>query len=72
MDLSGITPEVTTLPPLPYPTQPPPDTTPSPMVCASPIPVLYHQSGVVRLGTQPTSYMEYALDQTMRDNFANR
>ncbi|XP_072039253.1 laminin subunit alpha-1-like [Amphiura filiformis] len=70
MDLSGITPEVVTLPPLPYPTQPPPDDeTPPAMSCAAPFPVSTSQD--VRLGRVPRGYLAYDLTAAERANFQN-
>ncbi|XP_070542660.1 laminin subunit alpha-like isoform X2 [Ptychodera flava] len=68
--LSGVTPEVTQLPPLPYVTPPPPTGTPLPTTCANPVLPVYN-SDVPRFGNRGDSYISFTLDDNMKSYFKN-
>ena len=71
MYLSGISPEVTILPPVPYPTLPPmPGPTP-PQSCSPPVSLVYNPNHV-RLGTTTDGFMAFDLPADVRANFENR
>ncbi|XP_038072771.1 laminin subunit alpha-like [Patiria miniata] len=60
LDLSGIAPPASELPPLPYPTTPAPTGTSAPMTCRDPTQIIPYP-GVVRFGATENSYQAYRL-----------
>lgn len=71
LDLSGVTPPVSELPPLPYPSQPSPSGSPPPASCSAPTTVIRYP-GVVRFGATESSYQAYRLDSQQAALFSNR
>ncbi|XP_041465665.1 laminin subunit beta-1-like [Lytechinus variegatus] len=72
--LTGVQPEVMTLPPLPYSTPPPPTDDGLPGACASPIQVITYppSEGVVRFGLTRESYLGIALNSEQRKYFESK
>ena len=71
LDLSGVIPPLSELPPLPYPTQPSPSGSPTPASCSDPTLVIPYP-GVVRFGITGTSYQAYQLTPEQAASFSNR
>ncbi|XP_022095830.1 laminin subunit alpha-like [Acanthaster planci] len=71
LDLSGVTPPVSELPPRPYPTSPAPTGTAAPTTCREPTLVIPYP-GAVRFGVTTSSYQAYQLTPQQAALFLNR
>ena len=70
LDLSGVPPPVSELPPRPYSTLPAPTGTPVPTTCRDPTQI-FPYPGAVRFGTTPASYQAYQLLPEQAARFLN-